>query len=209
MANCPQINNTNKASDAIAYVSTNLPCSNVKTCDGLNTVLSKFNAVICSATESVNTLTEDVTNLTEDIMLISEEIETINNQLFECCPICDFTGTADEITTTTTTTSLLPCVCMEIIIAQEDLDDATGNILNPSLNNKVNFITNKDAGCGDVEISQSFSVAGKYRRCIKIEEIGTIVLFYTKDNNPIYYPLISSTYTISSTGCSSHIDCQP
>jgi hypothetical protein len=336
MANCPQINNTNKASDAIAYVSTNLPCSGVNTCDGLNTVLNKFNTIICSVTESVNTLTEDITNLTEDIMIISEEIENINSQLFECCPICDFTGTADELpdfesicfattaelfgveyqqsiepettlinnkvwykividifssnvlyiywddtstflpggtwvvgydvstsltpplaptsiwaydpvssnyptdcassctpevytnteyaagdfyfaavskgdcpTTTTTTTTELPCVCMEITISQEDLDDATGNTLSPSLNNKVAFQTNKDAGCGDVEISQLFSAPGKYRRCIKSSEIGSIELFYKKDNNLIYYPATASTYIVSSKQCATNGECTP
>lgn len=333
MANCPQINNTNKASDAIAYVSTNLPCSGVNTCDGLNTVLNKFNTIICSATESVNTLTEDITNLTEDIMIISEEIENINSQLFECCPICDFTGTANELqdfenicfdieaevinvikqsfepettlvngkawykivvdefstlyvywddtstylpggtwvvghdaspsltpplaptsiwaygpvssnyptdcassctpevytnteyapfdfyfaavikgdcpTTTTTTTTEISCVCMRVIISQEDLDDATGNTLTPSLNGKVSFATSKDAGCGDVEISQLFSAPGTYYRCIKSSEVGSIALYYTKNNNPINYPATASTYIVSSKQCSTNGECTP
>lgn len=96
MANCSQINNTTiKGTSAITYSSTPLPCSNVNFCDGLNTVLSKLDSVICSAAVSVANLTEEITNITEDIMVISEDIININNQLNTCCP------------TTTTTTTLI------------------------------------------------------------------------------------------------------
>jgi hypothetical protein len=98
MANCPQINNTTiKGTSAVSYDSTPLPCTDVNTCDGLNVILSKFNDVICSATASVNILIEEVTNITEDIMIITDQLEDINNQIFICCPICDFTGTANEL----------------------------------------------------------------------------------------------------------------
>lgn len=100
MANCSQINNaTIKGTSAVTYDSTPLPCTDVKACDDLNTILTKFDNVICSATNSVNTLIEEVTNITEEVMIITEEIENINNQIFVCCPICEFTGTADELPT--------------------------------------------------------------------------------------------------------------
>ena len=124
MANCSQTNNTTIiGTSAVSYDSTQLPCTNVKACDDLNTILTKFDNVICSATNSVNILIEEVMNITEEVMIITEEIENINSQIFICCPICEFTGTADELpvcdftgsadqlptpTTTTTTTTIPP-----------------------------------------------------------------------------------------------------
>ena len=98
MADCPQINNTTIiGTSAVSYDSTPLPCTGVNTCDDLNTILAKFDNVICSAIDSVNILSEEIMNITEDIMIITEEIENINNQIFICCPICDFTITATEL----------------------------------------------------------------------------------------------------------------
>ena len=98
MADCPQINNTTIiGTSAVSYDSTPLPCTDVKAGDDLNTILTKFDNVICSAINSVNILTEEVMNITEDLMIIGEEIEDINDQIFICCPICDFTITATEL----------------------------------------------------------------------------------------------------------------
>jgi hypothetical protein len=88
MANCPQINNTTiKGTSAVTYDSTPLPCTDVNTCDGLNVVLAKFDAIICDVTDSVNTLTEDITNATEDLMIIIDDVININDQLGICCSI--------------------------------------------------------------------------------------------------------------------------
>ena len=96
MADCSQINNTTiKGTSIVIYDSTPLPCTDVNTYDGLNTILSKFDAVICDVKASVDSITEDVINLTEDIMIITEDIININNQLEICC------------STTTTTTTLI------------------------------------------------------------------------------------------------------
>jgi hypothetical protein len=98
MSNCPQINNTTIiGTSAVTYDSTPLPCTNVTTCDGLNDILSKFDAIICDVKASVDILTEEIIDITEDIMLITEDIINIQNQLDICCPICDFTGTANQI----------------------------------------------------------------------------------------------------------------
>ena len=87
MANCSEINNTTIiGTSAITYDSTPLPCSDVKTCDGLNTILDKFNTIICNATEDVTLLTENITNITEDLMIASEDIIIINDTLNICCP---------------------------------------------------------------------------------------------------------------------------
>lgn len=96
MANCSEINNiTIIGTSAITYDSTPLPCTDVKTCDGLNTILDKFNSVICNVAADVALLTEDITNITEDLMILSEDVININNRLNICCP------------TTTTTTTLI------------------------------------------------------------------------------------------------------
>jgi hypothetical protein len=98
MANCPQINNTTIiGTSAVTYDGTPLPCTGVNACDDLNTILTKFDNVICSVVDSVNTLTEEVINITEDLMIIIDDVENIQNQLFICCPICDFTVTATEL----------------------------------------------------------------------------------------------------------------
>ena len=98
MGNCSQVNNTTiKGTSAVTYDSTQLPCTDVNTCDNLNTVLSKLDSVICKVTDDINTLTEDVMNITEDVMMITEDLINIHNQLDICCPICNFTGTADEL----------------------------------------------------------------------------------------------------------------
>ena len=113
MANCSKINNTTIiGTSAVTYDSTPLPCTDVNTCDGLNTILSKFDTIICDVKESVDILTEEIINITEDVMIITEDIENIYNQLEICCPNCDFTGTADQLPdpTTTTTTTLLNCL---------------------------------------------------------------------------------------------------
>jgi hypothetical protein len=144
MAECSQINNTSIiGTSAVKYDSTPLPCTNVNTCDGLNDILSKFDAVICSATDNVNSLLEEVTNITEDLMLITEDIINIQNQLDICCPICNFTGTANQIlncnfignanqlpdpTTTTTSTTIPPlfnCVAGQLIF---DNDTSSSSI---------------------------------------------------------------------------------
>ena len=107
MANCSQVNNTTiKGTSAFIYDGTPLPCTDIKTCDDLNTVLAKLDTVVCNVTASVDILKEEVTNITEDVMIIGEDIIRINNQLNICCPTttttttlfdCNFTGTADEL----------------------------------------------------------------------------------------------------------------
>lgn len=106
MGNCSQVNNTTiKGTSAVTYDSTPLPCTDVNTCDGLNTILSKFDTIICDIKANVDVLTEDVMNLTEDVMVITEDITNINNQLDICCPTTTTTTTLPPTTTTTTSSS--------------------------------------------------------------------------------------------------------
>jgi hypothetical protein len=86
MSNCSQINNTTiKGTSTVIYDSTPLPCTDVDTCNDLNTILAKFDNIICSVTTNVNLLIEEVTNLTEDVMIITEDLININNQIDVCC----------------------------------------------------------------------------------------------------------------------------
>ena len=98
MANCSQINNTTiQGTSAVTYDGTPLPCTDVKTCDNLNTILAKFDAVICDAIIGVNEITINVTDINNSITNINNNITDIYNQLAICCNICDFTGTANEL----------------------------------------------------------------------------------------------------------------
>ena len=98
MANCSKINNTTiLGTSAVTYDSTPLPCTDVNTCDGLNTILSKFDTIICDVKSNVDILTEEIIDITENIMIIGEDIINVYNQLDICCPTCDFTGTADQL----------------------------------------------------------------------------------------------------------------
>lgn len=98
MANCSQINNTTIiGTSAFIYDGTPLPCTDIKTCDNLNTILAKLDAVVCNVTASVDILIEEVTDITEDVMIIGEDIINIYGQLNICCPVCNFTGTANQL----------------------------------------------------------------------------------------------------------------
>lgn len=173
MANCSQINNTTiKGTSAVTYDSTPLPCTDVTTCDGLNDILSKFDAVICDVKASVDSITEDVINLTEDLMLITEDIVDIQNQIFICCPICEFTGTADQLpdptttttstsssttttstssTTTTTTTEYCYCYTYEVTVTEEDLNESIDGQVSVQFRN-----------CNEDEVTVNYDVSGTY-----------------------------------------------
>lgn len=123
MGNCSQVNNTTiKGTSAISYDGTPLPCTDVNTCDGLNTILKKFDDIICNVKADVDIITEEIINITEDVMVITEDIININNQLGICCPTTTTTSsstststtstTTSSTSTTTTTTTAPPCNCV-------------------------------------------------------------------------------------------------
>lgn len=123
MANCSKINNTTIiGTSAISYDGTPLPCTDVNTCDGLNTILKKFDDIICNVKADVDIITEEIINITEDVMVITEDIININNQLGICCPTTTTTSsstststtstTTSSTSTTTTTTTAPPCNCV-------------------------------------------------------------------------------------------------
>ncbi len=89
-----------------------------------------------------------------------------------------------ETTTTTTTTIVSSCNCVDVIISQDDLDDATGNTL-PFFDGKVNLFPSKDLTCEDENLDDYYSVAGTYTYCLKESVIPTIILQYVKNDEVI------------------------
>lgn len=109
MANCLNVDNTTmKGTSAVSYDGTPLPCTDVNTCDNLNTIIDKFNNVLCTTVANVEILTEDIINLTEDVMIIMEEIIDINEQINICCSGGTTTSTSTSTSTTTSTTTTPP-----------------------------------------------------------------------------------------------------
>jgi len=121
------------------------------------------------------------------------------------------TTTTVEPTTTTTTTAFAGlCTCMDITIAQTDLDDATGNTTPGISNGAVYLTTTKGSSCNGTDIDRTYtSVAESESWCIKTASISTIQMFYYKNNVPVYLPAIDSTYTILYSACSVKGDCSP
>lgn len=99
-----------------------------------------------------------------------------------CCDVEPTTTTTTTIAPTTTTTTTLPCNCVDIIISQDDLDDATGNTL-PFFDGKINLYPDKNLTCEDGDLEAYYSVAGTYSYCLKGDVIPTIILQYVKDDN--------------------------
>lgn len=128
------------------------------------------------------------------------------------CPTTTTTTTVAPTTTTTTTIYTNPCTCITVTISQADLDDATGNTPAPGkADNTVYLTTSKSSGCDGTEIAAEYTVAGPTVDgfCIKVSELSTIQLFYYKDDAPVYFPTIDSTYTILYTTCSTTGECNP
>lgn len=99
-----------------------------------------------------------------------------------CCDVEPTTTTTTTIAPTTSTTTTLPCNCVDIIISQDDLDDATGNTL-PFFDGKINLYPDKNLTCEDGDLEAYYSVAGTYSYCLKGDVIPTIILQYVKDDN--------------------------
>jgi hypothetical protein len=126
--------------------------------------------------------------------------------------VCPTTTTTSSTSTTSTTTTVYPypCSCVHVTISQTDIDDATGNTPAPGkADNTVYLTTTKFAGCDGSEIAGEYTTAGLDGFCIKTSELSNIALFYYKNNNPVYFPAIASTYNILYASCSVSGECIP
>lgn len=84
-------------------------------------------------------------------------------------------------TTTTTTTTIL-CNCIEILIDQDDLNDATGNSL-PEVNNTLFLSGPNDVLCEGGLLPESFTIGDiAYKYCVNVDAIPLLGLYYYKDN---------------------------
>jgi hypothetical protein len=120
------------------------------------------------------------------------------------------TTTSTSSTTTTTTAYPFACSCLNVNISQTDLDDATGNTPVPGkANNTVYLRASKGSACGGGDIDADYTIAGNDVFCIDLAvALGNIQLFYYKNDLPVYFPTIDSTYTILYSNCSVRGDCE-
>jgi hypothetical protein len=127
-----------------------------------------------------------------------------------CCGDIGPTTTTTTIAPTTTTTTTLSCNCVDIIISQDDIDDATGNTM-AFLNGTVLLWPEKDASCEGQLAGQdppaSFSVAGTYTYCLKANVIPILELIYVKDNETV--TVIQSQVVNLGTPCLVNGECIP
>lgn len=122
-----------------------------------------------------------------------------------CCsaPPATTTTTTTLTPTTTTTTTAAPCVCVTFTIAQADLDQATNNHFSP--NNTVLLSAPKGAKCNGADLPGQFTVAGDYTFCVTKNDIPSLVLYYSKNDNVVFS--VDSTINNLSTECSVDGEC--
>ena len=123
-----------------------------------------------------------------------------------CCDVEPTTTTTTTFEPTTTTTTTIPCTCINIIISQADIDDATGN---PTLNGNVNIAgsNGKQITCENEDIVMHYDTAGTYPYCLKTGAISTISLYYLKDAEPV--TVIQSEIVNLQSACTVDGECGP
>jgi len=123
-----------------------------------------------------------------------------------CCDVEPTTTTTTTFVPTTTTTTTIPCTCINIIISQADIDDATGN---PTLNGNVNIAgsNGKQITCENEDIVIHYDTAGTYPYCLKTGAISGLSLFYLKDGEPV--TVIQSEIVNLQSACTVDGECGP
>lgn len=121
-------------------------------------------------------------------------------------PCCDVTTTTTTtISPTTTTTTTLTCSCVNIIISQDDIDDATGNTFLNGFVNIEGYI--KETTCDNQDITQHYNTAGTYTHCLKTANLPYFSLYYLKDN--VVVTNVQSQIVNLGTQCSVDGECSP
>ena len=123
-----------------------------------------------------------------------------------CCDVEPTTTTTTTFVPTTTTTTTIPCTCINIIISQADIDDATGN---PTLNGNVNIAgsNGKQITCENEDIVIHYDTAGTYPYCLKTGAISDLSLYYLKDGEPV--TVIQSEVVNLQSACTVDGECGP
>ena len=124
-------------------------------------------------------------------------------------PTTTTTTTIPPTTTTTTTPYPYDCSCLNVNISQTDLDDATGNTTPGILNNTVYLTTIEGSACDGSDVNAVYRGVTTDVFCIDLSvALDNIQLFYYKNNLPVYFPSIDSTYTILYSECVERGDCE-
>jgi hypothetical protein len=124
-------------------------------------------------------------------------------------PTTTTTTTVNPTTTTTTTSYPFDCSCLNVNISQTDLDDATGNTEPGILNNTVYLTTIEGSACDGSDVNAVYRGVTTDVFCIDLSvALGNIELFYYKNNVPVYFPSIDSTYTVLYSECLERGDCE-
>lgn len=116
------------------------------------------------------------------------------------------TPTKTTTPTVTPTSTNPPCLCVEVVVSQKDIDDAIRNTIGP-VNNIVSLRGSRQGNCNGSEILYDFTSPGTYYFCVKSGAINTLSLFYYLDNVPQFYPSIDSEIIVSILGCNVGTDC--
>lgn len=121
-------------------------------------------------------------------------------------PCCDVTTTTTTtIPPTTTTTTTLTCSCVNIIISQDDIDDATGNTFLNGFVNIEGYI--KETTCDNQDITEHYNTAGTYTHCLKTANLPYFSLYYLKDN--VIVTNVQSQIVNLETPCLVDGECSP
>lgn len=182
------------SSDDIAYQGPDLSCTGIETCDSMTVAIQKLNDYACS----IDLVQNIITNITNNISLYNQFV-TIVNQSVDCNTVFDCLDT-----TTTTTTTTINCNCVEFVIDEDDLNDATGNAL-PQVNNILFLDGPKDILCSGGNLPDTFDTAGAYKYCVNVDAIPLLSLFLYKNN--VQEPAINSSITDTLNSCTIDGNC--
>jgi hypothetical protein len=116
------------------------------------------------------------------------------------------TPTKTTTPTVTPTSTNPPCLCVEVVVSQTDIDNAIRNTIGP-VNNIVSLRGSRQGNCNGSEILYDFTSPGTYYFCVKSGAINTLSLFYYFENVPQFYPSIESEIIVSILGCNVGTDC--
>ena len=110
------------------------------------------------------------------------------------------TTTEEPTTTTTTTTEAPPCSCFtyDVIIGQDDLDDATGNT-DPGKDNGIVYV--EYTNCSGTPTVAQYSVAGTFLDSICVDTNALSPTIYYYKNNTQTAPSTSSISLTSNDCC--------
>jgi hypothetical protein len=110
------------------------------------------------------------------------------------------TTTTTSSSTTTTTTTAGPCNCFtyDVIIGQEDLDDATGNT-DPGKDNDVVYVGYTN--CDGIPTVSQYSMPNTYLNSICVDTNALTPTIYYYKNNTQSVPLASSISMTSNDCC--------